>query len=193
MANDNTPKVTSEPSLDDCELTMDELGEAFEELSNNYDFLKKKYLKMKKENETLQNKIVILSKEKDDLSSTLISTQKDFDAYKISCKAKFSLIDKNEISILKDKINSLGDVLKKCEFDKVRLEAMFPKKHTPKKHVHTTHAHHTTHTHTPKSQHIQTHYTRHTAHTKHAHTPHSHHALNMVEFIHALIVAERVT
>ena len=36
MANDNTPKVTFEPSLDDSELTMDELGEVFEELSNNY-------------------------------------------------------------------------------------------------------------------------------------------------------------
>ena len=43
MANDNTPKVTSEPSLDDCELTMNEFGEAFEELSNNYYFLKKKF------------------------------------------------------------------------------------------------------------------------------------------------------
>jgi len=64
MANDNTPKLASEPSLDDCELTMDESGEAFEELSNNYDFLKKKYLKMKKKNETLQNKIVILSKKR---------------------------------------------------------------------------------------------------------------------------------
>ena len=53
MTNDNTSKVTSEPSLDDCELKMDELGEAFEELSNNYDFLKKKYLKIKKENEKL--------------------------------------------------------------------------------------------------------------------------------------------
>ena len=63
MANDNTPKVTFEPSLDDNELTMNELGEAFEELSNNYDFLKKKYLKIKKKNETLQNKIVILSNE----------------------------------------------------------------------------------------------------------------------------------
>ena len=41
MANDNTPKVTFEPSLDDYELTIEELGEAFEELSNNYDFLKK--------------------------------------------------------------------------------------------------------------------------------------------------------
>ena len=47
MANDNTPKVIPEPSLDDCDLTMDKLGEAFEVLSNNYDFLKKKYLKMK--------------------------------------------------------------------------------------------------------------------------------------------------
>ena len=53
MANDNTPKVTSETSLDDCYLTMDELSEAFEELCNNYDFLKKKYLKMKKKNITL--------------------------------------------------------------------------------------------------------------------------------------------
>ena len=41
MTNDNTPKVTSEPSLNDCELTMDELGDAFVELSNNCDFLKK--------------------------------------------------------------------------------------------------------------------------------------------------------
>ena len=116
---------------------------------------------MKKKNETLQNKIVILSKEKDDLSSTLISTQKDFDAYKISYKAKFLLLNKNEIFILKDKTISLGDVLNKCEFDKGRLEAIFPKKHTPKKHVHTTH------THTPKSQHLHTHHARHFTHTKH--------------------------
>jgi len=86
------------------------------------------------------------------------------------------LIDKNEISILKDKINSLGDVLKKCEFDKIRLETMFPKKLTPRKHVHTTRAHHTTLTYTPKSQHIHTHHVTHTTHTKYVHTPHSHHA-----------------
>ena len=43
---------------------MDELGEAFVELSNNYNFLKKKYLKMKKKNEFLQNQIVVLSKKK---------------------------------------------------------------------------------------------------------------------------------
>ena len=89
MANDNIPKVTSESLLDDCELTMDELSETFEESSNNYDFLKKKYLRLKKENESLQNKIVILSKEIDDLSSTLISIQKDFDAYKFHVKKNF--------------------------------------------------------------------------------------------------------
>jgi len=110
MANDNTPKVTSESSLDECELTMDELGEAFEELSNNYDVLNKKYIKMKKKNKALQNKIITLSKEKDALSSTLISTIKDFDAYKISYKVKFSLIDNNEIFIIKDKISSLGEL-----------------------------------------------------------------------------------
>ena len=53
-------------------------------------------------------------------------------------KAKFSLIDKNEIFSLKDKITYLGDVLKKCEFDKTRLEAIFSKKHTLKKHTHTS-------------------------------------------------------
>ena len=119
---------------------MNELGEAFEELSHNYNFLKKKYLKMKKKNETLNNKIIILTKEKD-LFSTLTSTPKDFDTYKTSCKAKFSLIDKNEIFMLKNKINSLGKVLKKCEFDKTRLEAMFPKNITQRNklmlHTHT--------------------------------------------------------
>ena len=42
MANENTPKVTPESTIDECELSMNELGEAFEELSNNYDFLKTK-------------------------------------------------------------------------------------------------------------------------------------------------------
>jgi len=59
------------------------------------------------------------------LYSTLLSTQKDFDAYKISCKAKFPMIDENKISILKTKINNLGSVLKKCEFNKDKLEDMF--------------------------------------------------------------------
>jgi len=48
MANENRPKITFE-SLDECELSMDDLGEDFEEFSNNYDFLKKKYFKNEKE------------------------------------------------------------------------------------------------------------------------------------------------
>ena len=52
---------------------------------------------------------------------------------KFLAKVNFSQIDKDEISMLKKKIDSLGEVLKKCEFDKSRLEAMFPKKHIQKK------------------------------------------------------------
>ena len=97
MANENTPKVTSKSYLDECKLSMDELGEAFEELSNNYDFIKKKYLKIK--NKLFQNQIVVLSKEKEVLFFTLQSTQKDFDAHKVSCKAKFSMINENDIPL----------------------------------------------------------------------------------------------
>ena len=84
---------------------------------------------------------------------------------KISCKGKFSQIDENEISMLKKKIDSLGVVLKKCEFDKTRLEAMFPKKHVPKKQSHAIH------THVHKSQPSHSHHAKHPKHT-----PHTHHA-----------------
>jgi len=52
---------------------------------------------MKKKNELLQNQIVVLSKEKEVLSSILQNTQKNFQAHKVSCKAKFPIIDENEI------------------------------------------------------------------------------------------------
>ena len=64
--------------------------------------------------------------------------------------------------MLKKKIDPLGDVLKKCEFDKTRLEVMFSKKHIPKKQSHATH------THIHKSQPLH-----HAKHPKHAHTPHA--------------------
>ena len=48
VQNNGTTKVISEPILDDSDLSIDELRDAFEQLSNNYDFLKKKYLKIKK-------------------------------------------------------------------------------------------------------------------------------------------------
>ena len=38
------------------------------------------------------------------------------------------MIDENKISILKTKINNLGNVLKKYEFNKAKLEDMFSKK-----------------------------------------------------------------
>ena len=100
--------------------------------------------------------------------STLTSTQKYFDNYKISCKGKFSQIDENEISMLKEKIDSLGVVLKKCEFDKTRLEAMFSKKHVPKNHSNAIH------THAHKSQPL--HHAKHPKHPHTQHTPHTHHA-----------------
>ena len=65
MANENIPKVTPESTLDECKLSINELGEAFEELSDNYNFLKKKCLKMNEENELLQNQLVVISKEKE--------------------------------------------------------------------------------------------------------------------------------
>ena len=186
MANESTSKVTPDTSIEGCELSIYELGEAFEELSQNYDFLKKKYLKMKKENESLNRKIFTLTKEKDELFSTLTSTQKDFDAYKISYKGKFLLVDKDEIFMLKNKINTFREVLKKCEFDKSRLEAMFLKKHISKKQSHATH------THAHKSQHVHSHHAKH-VHKPNIHTPHTHHAFMYGKIYAALIVAERVT
>jgi len=75
----------------------------------------------------------------------------------------------------------LDDILKKCEFDKARLEAMFPKRHTPRKHVHvshTTHAHthQITHAHSHQAQHAHTHHAKHVTHNKHAHVLYTHHA-----------------
>ena len=62
------------------------------------------------------------------------------------------MIDENKISTLKTKINTLGNVLKKYELDKAKLEAMFSKKNSSKKHIHTTHAH-TSKLHTKQAHH----------------------------------------
>ena len=55
--DNNTNNVTSEPILNDSDLSMDELGNAFEQLSNNYDLLNMKILKLKKDNKILHNKL----------------------------------------------------------------------------------------------------------------------------------------
>ena len=80
------------------------------------------------------------------------------------------MIDENKISTLKSEINSLRNVLKKYELDKAKLEAICFKKNSSKGHIHTTH-------------------TKHVFHMLIIHIMHS----CMVEFIHVLIVTERVT
>jgi len=102
MTNENTPKVFPESSLEDYDLTMEELEKAFEELSSKNDFLKNKFLKTEKENELLQNQLLVVSKGKESLFISLQNTQKYFDAYKISCKAQFSCFDEDEISLMKN-------------------------------------------------------------------------------------------
>ena len=99
--------------------------------------------------------------------STLATNKNDFDKYKISCKGKSPLVESNEITMLKERIDSLGIVLKNCEFDKKKIEAMFPKKQAPKKNIHHAHAH--AHVHTTQPIHRG-------KPPKHAHTSHTHHA-----------------
>ena len=88
------------------------------------------------------------------------------------------MIDENKITILKTKINTLGNVLKKCEFDKARLEVMFSKKILQRNifmlHM-LTHLNHNTFIHISML------------------IPYILIILLYMEFIHALIVAERVT
>ena len=83
---------------------------------------------MKKENDVLINKINEISKEKDVLSISPKNVQKDFDSYKIACKAKFSSVDKNEFSNIKIRIDALRNTLKKYDVDKATLGSMFLKK-----------------------------------------------------------------
>ena len=90
----NTPKVTPQP-LDEKhdKLSKEVLVHAFVELSETYDNKKIECSKLEKKVAFLKNQLAIVSKEKDEISSNLISTQNDFSAYKIACKAKFPKID----------------------------------------------------------------------------------------------------
>ena len=87
------------------------------------------------------------------------------DAHKISYKAKFSIINENEIFTLKNKLNALRNILKKCKFDRTRL-VMFLKRQ--KKSL--THYVSPSHNHTHTQAHA--HYTT-NAHAHHAHTHHA--------------------
>ena len=141
--------------------------------------------KIGKENEILNNQIAILTKEKDELSSTIISTQRYFDAYRVACKAKCPKIDENEISMLKTKINDLGNILKECAFNNTKLDEMFSKKH-----MHTSHIQHDkpSHAKTPHVHHANTSHVNHAktphAHKSHVHKPHAHYAFKYLSLIH---------
>ena len=136
----------------------------------------------------LNNHIATLTKEKDELSSTIISTQREFDAYRVACKTKHPKIDENEIFMLKTKINDLGNILKECAFNNTKLEEMLSKKH-----MHTSHVQHdkpshakTPHVHHANTSHVNQAKTPH-VHKSHVHKPHPHYAFNMEEFINVLL------
>ena len=65
---DDATKVTFENSLEEDDLTMDELAHFFEELQHRYEISQSHNKKLKRKNDTLKNKIDIVVKEKDDLT-----------------------------------------------------------------------------------------------------------------------------
>ena len=74
----------------------------------------------------------------------LILNEKDFVSH---ANVAYSNIDKNEICVLKNKIDCLGSTLSQCAFDHKRLESLFQKKQVPYIHTHTPWHTHTRHTH----------------------------------------------
>ena len=163
----NTPKVTTQPLDEEDELSREMLVHTFVELSESYDDKKVECSKLEKEIVFLKNQLAIVSKEKDEISSNLVSTQKEFNAYKVACKAKFSKIDEKEISLLKTRIVDFENVLKDCAFNTKKLEEMFSKKHTSHAkatHVKNSHAHHV---HTSHNTHVK---------STHVHKSHTHYA-----------------
>jgi len=115
-----------------------------------------------KENDSLKNKIISISKEldlifnenkslKNDLSSHVChASVASSSSLPIACSTLSSSI-KNDINILKKNIDCLGSTLSQCAMNHARLEFMFRKKQIPP-----IHAHKPRHTHAP---HVHTHNT----------------------------------
>jgi len=99
MANrEETSKVNLKISLNDDDLTMDELAQVFEELQNQYEISIAQNKKLKKKNDLLKNKLDIIFKEKIELSICFEKTKRDFNDHKIICRAKsltLVLVEKN--------------------------------------------------------------------------------------------------
>ena len=78
MANGGeTFMVNLETSLEDDDLTMDELAQVFEELQNKYEISLAQNKKLKKKNDLLKNKLELIFKEKNDLSISFEKTKKE--------------------------------------------------------------------------------------------------------------------
>ena len=91
VQGDDPLEVNSKSNLNCDDISIDELGEAFE-LSDNYDLLKKKFSNFKKEKEVLQSQLEMISKE--NISISLKNIKKNFDVYKVSFKAKLLVLIK---------------------------------------------------------------------------------------------------
>ena len=121
------------------------------------------------ENETLKNKIALISKELDLVSKKNISLKNDLSSHvghasigstssvSFACSILSSSI-KNDICVLKKSVDCLGSTLSQCVMYHTRLESMFRKKHAPPMHAHKpryTHASHV-HTHNTMYAHVYT-------------------------------------
>ena len=116
---EDATKVTLDNSIDDDELTMDELAQFFEELQHRYEISQSHNKKLKRENDTLKNKIDIVVKEKDDLAKAFKNLKIDFEKYKLACKGKTPIAscNKNEFLEIQKRVDVLDSTLKKCAFD----------------------------------------------------------------------------
>ena len=74
------------------------------------------------ENNSLKRKFV--SKEKENISKK----KKTVDSHNDPCHALHATIDKNDIQVLKNRINCLSSTLSNCVFNHSRLETLFQKK-----------------------------------------------------------------
>ena len=96
------------------------------------------------ENNSLKRKVI--SKEKENVSKK----KKNNDSH--SHHAFHATINKNEIQVLKNRINCLSSTLSNCAFNHSKLETLFSKKQAP--HVH---AHHPRNTYAYFAHHDHTH------------------------------------
>ena len=126
--DDKASKVILENSLEDEDLTMDELAQGFEELQSRYEIFQAQNKKLKK-NDSLKNKFELVLNEKNELSNSFEKMKKDFEKCKTFCKDKnpISTCNKNEFLEIQKRIEFLDTTLKKCAFDMTKFASMFPK------------------------------------------------------------------